>query len=50
MLKVKDLNLLVSPNVNLINVVGNKVMIENWKAVYKLPDDDLSIENGIILE
>jgi len=34
----------------LISVVGNKVIIEKWKGIYKLPDDDLSIENGIMLE
>jgi len=48
--KIKAHNILISDNVNLINVVGNKVLIENWKAIYKLPDDDLSIENGIILD
>ena len=37
-------NILIPDNVNLIIVVGNKVLIENLKSIYKLPDDDLSIK------
>jgi dynein heavy chain len=40
----------VTDDVSLINVVGNKVDIQGWKSLYSLPDDDLSIENGIILQ
>jgi len=40
----------LKPDANLINVVGNKVMIETWKGLYSLPDDDLSIENALILK
>jgi len=35
---------------SLISVAGNKVKIENWKACYNLPNDDFSIENGIIMD
>ena len=38
----------ISDNLNLINVIGNKVSIGNWKTLYSLPKYDLSIENGII--
>jgi len=41
---------LISENVNLIKVIGNKVRIENWKALFNLPNDDFSIENAIILD
>jgi len=41
---------LISENVSLISVIGNKVQIENWKALYNIPNDDLSIENAIILD
>lgn len=41
---------LISENVNLIQVIGNKVRIENWKALFNLPNDDFSIENAIILD
>lgn len=37
-------------NSSLISVAGNKVKIENWKALYNLPNDDFSIENGIIMD
>ena len=40
----------ISHKVNLIKVIGNKVRIENWKALFNLPNDDLSIENAIILD
>jgi len=40
----------VTDDVSLINVVGNKVDIQGWKSLYSLPYDDLSIENGIILQ
>lgn len=41
---------LISENVNLIVVIGNQVRIENWKALFNLPNDDFSIENAIILD
>jgi len=47
--KIKEYEIPIIDNVSLINVTGEKVVIENWKAIYKLPDDDLSIENAIIL-
>ena len=34
---------------SLRSIIGNKVEIENWKALYKLPDDEFSIENTIIM-
>ena len=40
----------ISHKVNLIKVIGNKARIENWKALFNLPNDDLSIENAIILD
>lgn len=40
----------LSNEIGLISVVGKKEVIERWKGIYSLPDDDLSIENGIILE
>eukprot|EP00801_Mesodinium_rubrum_P000083 Mrub_00083.p1 GENE.Mrub_00083~~Mrub_00083.p1 ORF type:complete len:1986 (+),score=436.27 Mrub_00083:724-5958(+) len=48
--KIRQYEFPISKSVSLINVVGNKVKIESWKALYGLPNDDLSIENGIILE
>jgi len=34
---------------SLKTIIGNKVEIENWKALYKLPDDEFSVENTIIM-
>jgi len=48
--KVNEVNIPLTSDVGLIAVVGKKVTIERWKGIYKLPDDDLSIENGIMLE
>jgi len=30
-------------------VLGEKIRIQQWKSLYKLPDDSLSIENAIIM-
>lgn len=40
----------MTDDVSLIGIAGKKVVIEGWKGLYGLPDDDLSIENAIILE
>jgi len=34
---------------DLIETIGNKLEIENWKFTFRLPDDQLSIENAIIM-
>jgi len=39
----------MTDDVSLIGIAGKKVVIEGWKGLYGLPDDDLSIENAIIL-
>jgi len=48
--KIVEEGIRVTDDVSLINVVGNKIDIQGWKSLYSLPDDDLSIENGIILQ
>jgi len=35
---------------SLINTVGEPTRIREWQALYELPDDSLSIENGIIID
>lgn len=40
----------LTDNVSLIGIAGKKVVIEGWKGLYGLPDDQLSIENAIMLE
>jgi len=37
-------------NASLINTVGEETKIREWQALYELPDDNLSIENGIIID
>lgn len=42
------LNVKISPNVTMRQVIGNDVQIKTW-AVNGLPSDNLSVENGIIM-
>jgi len=46
---LEDVRLASTKDVSLINVVGNKILIETWKGLFQLPDDNLSIENAIVL-
>lgn len=48
--KVRENHIPMTDDVSLIGIAGKKVVIEGWKGLYGLPDDDLSIENAIILE
>jgi dynein heavy chain, axonemal len=45
---IKRLGLKHTPNINMRNVLGDDVIIRIW-SVAGLPNDNLSIENGIIL-
>jgi len=40
----------VSPDCNLVNTIGEELKIRTWQANYELPDDSLSVENGIIID
>lgn len=48
--ELNNLNVPITNDVSLISVAGNKVLIEQWKAKYSLPDDSLSIENAIMIK
>lgn len=45
---IKRLNIKHSPLVTMRNVLGDDVVIRQW-SVAGLPNDNLSIENGIIM-
>ncbi len=42
--------ILHSPNLTMRSVLGNQAVVREWVNKYSLPDDNLSVENGIILE
>jgi len=46
--KLKELNIAFSPNISMKDVIGDPVTIRTWN-VAGLPNDSLSVENGIIL-
>jgi dynein heavy chain, axonemal len=46
--KLKELAIAFSPNISMKEVIGDPVTIRNWN-VAGLPNDSLSVENGIIL-
>ncbi len=46
--QVKKLGIKHTPNISMRNVLGDDVLIRIW-SVAGLPNDNLSVENGIIL-
>ena len=42
--------ILHSPNLCMRSVLGNAAVVREWVNKFSLPDDNLSVENGIILE
>lgn len=46
---LKERDVASSETSTLNTIIGNKVEIASWKAQFKLPDDEFSIENTLIM-
>lgn len=47
--KVEEAKVPMTDNPNVISTLGDPVKIRNWQ-IYGLPRDNLSVENGIIVQ